>query len=59
MDDAFVEKRFCSTKMKEYDIQISQYEEYLNSPEMKEKALRLKALREKLGNITREKEIIY
>lgn len=56
MDDAFVEKRSCSTKMKEYDIQISQYEEYLNSPEVKEKALRLKELREKLDNITREKE---
>ncbi|MBQ8625553.1 MAG: TIGR02680 family protein, partial [Agathobacter sp.] len=56
MDDAFVEKCFCSTKMKEYDIQISQYEEYLNSPEVKEKAQRLKELREKLGNITGEKE---
>lgn len=56
MDDAFAEKRSCSTKMKEYDIQISQYEEYLNRPEMKEKAQRLKALREKIGNIAREKE---
>ena len=56
LDDAFVEKRSCSTKIKEYDIQISQYEEYLNRPEMKEKAQRLKELREKLGIIAREKE---
>lgn len=51
MDDAFVEKRSCRTKLKEYDIQISQYEEYLNRPEIREKAQRLKELRKEIDNI--------
>lgn len=33
MDDAFVEKRTCSTRVKECEIQIKQYEDYLNRPE--------------------------
>lgn len=56
LDDAFVEKRSFSTKIKECDIQISQYEAYFNSPEMKEKAQRLKELQEKIRNIVDEKE---
>ncbi len=56
MDDAFADKRSCITKIKEYDIQISQYEEYLNSPEIVEKAQRLKQLRRELENIKKQKD---
>lgn len=41
MDEALVEKRRYSRSIKEYDIQIRQYEEYLNRPENIEKARRL------------------
>lgn len=51
MDDALVEKRRYSTSIKEYDIQIRQYEEYLNRPENIEKARRLRELREELAEI--------
>ena len=58
MDEAFVDKRFCNTKIKEYGIQISQYEEYLSSPEIVEKAHRLKQLRSELENIKKQGENI-
>ena len=58
MDDTFVEKRVCSTKMKEYEIQIRQYEEYLNSPEIAEKARRLRELRDKLEDMKKQRETI-
>ena len=54
LDDAFVEKRNYSTRVKAFDIQIRQLEEYLNSPEIMEKAKRLKELREILKNLTEE-----
>lgn len=54
MDEAFVEKRGCSTKVKEYNIQIRQFEEYLSRPEIAEKAMRLKQLREELIQIAEE-----
>lgn len=54
MDDAFVEKRNCSTRVKEYEIQIQQYEDYLNRPENVEKANRLKEIREELERINKE-----
>lgn len=56
MDDAFVDKRSCVTKMKEYDIQINQYEEILNRPEMVEKAQRLKKLRSELEDIKKQEK---
>lgn len=60
LDEAFVERREYSTKVKEYDIQISQYEEYLMSPEMVEKAQRLEKLRKQIteiqGSISKLKE---
>jgi len=58
MDEAFADKRSCNAKIKEYDIQISQYEEYLSSPEIAEKAQRLKQLRSELENIKKQKENI-
>uniref|UniRef100_UPI004055F0E3 TIGR02680 family protein n=1 Tax=Agathobacter sp. TaxID=2021311 RepID=UPI004055F0E3 len=51
LDEAFIEKRECSTKVKEYEIQIRQYEEYLMSPEIAQKAQRLEALRKQLAEI--------
>ena len=54
MDDAFVEKRNYSTKVKEYEIQIRQYEEYLSRPEIVEKANRLKQLKEELDRMNKE-----
>ncbi len=44
LDTAFVEKRGYATKSKECEIQIQQLEEYLESPEIKEKAARLKKI---------------
>lgn len=58
MDDLFVEKRACNTKIKEYDIQISQYEEYLSRPEIAEKAQRLNELRDEIDNIQRQREAL-
>ena len=58
MDDAFIEKRSCSTRIKECDIQISQYEEYLSRPEIAEKARRLEQLQRELEDIDkREKDL--
>lgn len=54
MDEAFVEKRTCSTRVKECEIQIQQYEDYLNQPEIVEKANRLKEIREELERIKEE-----
>lgn len=54
MDDAFVEKRECSTKVKACELQIKQYEEFLNRPEIVEKANRLKQLRAELKEMTEE-----
>lgn len=54
MDEAFVEKRICSTRVKEFEIQIQQYEDYLNQPENVERANRLKEIREELERINEE-----
>lgn len=54
MDDAFAEKRSWSTKEKESEIQIRQFEEYLNRPEIAKKAERLKQLKKELEAIGTE-----
>lgn len=54
MDEAFAEKDKYGTKVKQFDIQIHQYEEYLNRPDIAEKAKRLKELREELKGINEE-----
>ena len=54
MDEAFVEKRGWSTK--ECDIQIKQLEEFLNRPEIVEKADRLRRINKELGEIGREND---
>lgn len=56
MDDAFVEKRRCSTLRKEYEIQIRQFEDFLNRPENVEKVNRLKALKEELEQMEKEQK---
>lgn len=56
LDDAFVEKRRNSTKIKELDIQIRQFEEYLNRPENIQKAKRLNELRERLAQLENDYE---
>ncbi|MDY3747087.1 MAG: SbcC/MukB-like Walker B domain-containing protein [Lachnospiraceae bacterium] len=54
MDDAFAEKRNYSTKVREFEIQIKQYEDYLNRPDIVEKANRLKQVKEALAKMTSE-----
>lgn len=54
LDDAFVDQRNCNTKIKECEIRIQQYEEYLNRPEIVERANRLKALREEIEHISKK-----
>lgn len=54
MDDAFVEKQICSTRVKECEIRIRQCEEYLNRPEIAERAKRLRELSEELDKINKE-----
>lgn len=54
MDDAFAEKRSWSTKEKESEIQIRQFQEYLNRPEIAKKADRLKVLKKELEEIGTE-----
>lgn len=54
MDDAFVEMRGYGTKIKEWEIRISQYEEYLGRPENIEKANRLKQIKEALEQMNAE-----
>lgn len=58
MDDAFSEKRSWSTKEKESEIQIRQFEEYLNRPEIAKKAERLKLLKKELEEIGTECEAL-
>lgn len=55
MDDAFVEHRSYRKKVEECEIRIRQWEEYLNSPEIVEKAGRLKQLRQELEAIETER----
>lgn len=52
LDVAFSEKKIYSTRAKECEIQIRQMEEYLNSPELIEKANRLKQLKKELEDIS-------
>ena len=59
MDDAFADMRSCNTKIKECEIQIRQYEEYLNRPEIAEKARRLEQLRNELENIGKQEKELY
>ncbi len=56
LDAAFIEKRTYSTKAKEYEIQIRQLEEYLNSPERVEKTKRLNQVKEELKQISKNLE---
>lgn len=56
MDEAFAEKRSYSRKAEESEIRIRQWEEYLNSPEMVEKARRLKQLKQELEAMETELE---
>lgn len=58
MDDAFAEKRSWSTKEEESKIQIRQFEEYLNRPEIAEKADRLKQLKKELEDIGSESDTL-
>lgn len=51
MDDAFGEHRSYRKKVEECEIRIRQWEEYLNSPEIVEKAGRLKQLKQELEEI--------
>lgn len=54
LDDAIAEKRRCATRIKECEIQIRQYEEYLNRPDIVEKANRLKQIKAELVKMLEE-----
>lgn len=54
MDDAFVEKRGYATEVKACELQIRQIEDYLNRPDIVEKANRLKQLRDTLKQLEKE-----
>lgn len=56
LDEAFVDKRSYGIKIKECDIQISQYEEYLNRPEIAEKARRLEQLQGEIKAIDKQEK---
>ena len=57
MDDAFVDKRSCGTRIKECEIRIRQYEEYLNRPEIAEKARRLKQLQSEIKRTEEQEKV--
>lgn len=54
MDEAFVEKRTYSIRIKECEIQIQQYEDYLSRPEVVQKAKRLKEIKDELKKLNGE-----
>ena len=54
LDNAFVEKRAYSIKIKKCEVQIRQLEEYLSRPDLVEKANRLKQLRSELSALSNE-----
>ncbi|MCM1101769.1 MAG: TIGR02680 family protein [Acetatifactor muris] len=56
MDDAIVEKRGCSARIKECELRIRQCEDYLNRPENIEKANRLNEIREELSELEKERD---
>ncbi len=58
MDDAFLEKRSYGIRVKEFEIQIQQYEDYLNRPEIAERAKRLRQLGDELGYIRAESDTL-
>lgn len=57
LEEAFTEKRTYSTRAKACEIQIRQLEEYLRSPELLEKANRLKQVKEELEQIDKELDL--
>lgn len=59
MDDAFAEKRTYSTRVKECEIQIRQYEDYLNRPENIERANRLNEIKDTLKKLNEEYEQLH
>lgn len=56
LEEAFTEKRTYSIRAKACEIQIRQLEEYLRSPELLEKANRLKQVKQELEQIDKELE---
>ena len=58
MDAALREKRSYHVRTRECDIRISRFEEYLNRPDIVEKAARLKRLRQELEETDAEAEML-
>lgn len=54
LDDAFVEKRRYAARIREYEMQIRQYDEYLNRPDIVEKANRLQQVKAELESMNAE-----
>ena len=54
LEEAFTEKRAYSTRAKACEIRIRQLEEYLRSPELLEKANRLKQVKDELEQISKK-----
>ncbi len=58
MDEAFLERDKYSTKVKQLEVQIRQYEEYLNRPDIIEKANRLKQLAQEIASMAAESVVL-
>ncbi len=56
LDDIFIDKRALGVKLRECDILIQQYEEYLNRPEIVQRARRLELLREEIKEIQQKQK---
>ena len=50
-DEAFVEKRRYTNRIQELDIEIRKYDEYLNSPENREKASKREELKQEIQTL--------
>lgn len=51
IEDAETDRRSAARKIKELELKISQYEEYLNRPEIKEKAQKRETLKKEQGEL--------
>lgn len=58
-DTAAVSRRSCRLTIAQADALIRQYEEYLNSPEMKEKARELEAVKKAIADLEKEKNGLH
>lgn len=58
-ETAAVSRRSCRQKIAEMDALIRQYEDYLNSPEMKKKARELEAVKKAISDLEEERSRLH